>query len=98
MYLNISNQIKLKIFLFYYSVEWLIVDEADKLFEEGIRGFREQLEEITKACSNIDLRHGMFSATNTSAVSKWCRRNMKRLVTVTIGQRYIYCYIILPRL
>lgn len=71
-------------------MEWLIVDEADKLFEEGIRGFREQLEEITRACSNTDLRRGMFSATNTPAVSKWCRCNMKRLVTVTVGQRYYY--------
>nr|XP_012235584.1 PREDICTED: probable ATP-dependent RNA helicase DDX52 [Linepithema humile]XP_012235585.1 PREDICTED: probable ATP-dependent RNA helicase DDX52 [Linepithema humile] len=69
------------------NVEWLIVDEADKLFEEGIHGFREQLEEITRACSNTDLRRGMFSATNTPAVSKWCRCNMKRLVTVTVGQR-----------
>ncbi|KAL6256289.1 hypothetical protein P5V15_012405 [Pogonomyrmex californicus] len=69
------------------SVEWLIVDEADKLFEEGIRGFREQLDEITKACVNKDLRRGMFSATNTPAVSKWCRRNMKGLVTITVGQR-----------
>ncbi|KYN27282.1 PREDICTED: probable ATP-dependent RNA helicase DDX52 [Trachymyrmex cornetzi] len=69
------------------NVEWLIVDEADKLFEEGIRGFREQLEEITKACVSTSLRRSMFSATNTPAVSKWCRRNMKGLVTVTVGQR-----------
>ena len=75
------------IFSFYfYSVEWLIVDEADKLFEEGIRGFREQLDEITRACTNADLRRGMFSATNTPAVSKWCRHNMRGLVTV--GHRY----------
>lgn len=73
----------------FYSVEWLIVDEADKLFEDGIRGFREQLDAITKACTSENLRRGMFSATNTPAVSKWCRRNMKGLVTVTIGQRYI---------
>lgn len=82
------------IFLFYfYSVEWLIVDEADKLFEEGIRGFREQLDEITRACVNTNLRRGMFSATNTPAVSKWCRRNMKSLITVTVGQRYVCIYI-----
>jgi len=31
----------------------------------------------------------MFSATNTPAVSKWCRRNMKGLITVTVGQRYV---------
>lgn len=69
------------------NVEWLIVDEADKLFEDGVRGFKEQLDEITRACTNVNLRRGMFSATNTPAVSKWCRRNMKGLVTVTVGQR-----------
>lgn len=84
------------IFVFYfYSVEWLIVDEADKLFEEGIRGFREQLDEITRACTNKDLRRAMFSATNTPAVSKWCRHNMKGLVTVTVGHRYNKCHVIL---
>lgn len=69
------------------NVEWLIVDEADKLFEEGIRGFREQLDEITRACTNTNLHRGMFSATNTPTVSKWCRRNMKGLITVTVGHR-----------
>ncbi|OXU30946.1 hypothetical protein TSAR_002784 [Trichomalopsis sarcophagae] len=69
------------------NVEWLIVDEADKLFEEGTRGFKNQLEEISKACTNENIRRGMFSATNTPAVTKWCRHNLKGLVTVTIGQR-----------
>ena len=27
----------------HFSVEWLILDEADKLFEEGKDGFREQV-------------------------------------------------------
>ncbi|XP_029171199.1 probable ATP-dependent RNA helicase DDX52 [Nylanderia fulva] len=69
------------------NVEWLIVDEADKLFEEGIRGFREQLDEITRACTNTNLHRAMFSATNTPVVSKWCRHNMKGLVTITVGHR-----------
>lgn len=73
-----------------HSVEWLIVDEADKLFEDGIRSFREQLDEIMRACVNKNLCCGMFSATNTPTVSKWCRRNLKGLITVTVGQRYIY--------
>lgn len=71
------------------------MDEADKLFEEGIRGFREQLDEITRACTNTNLRRAMFSATNTPAVSKWCRHNMKGLVTVTVGHRYNKCHVIL---
>ncbi|XP_032680902.1 probable ATP-dependent RNA helicase DDX52 isoform X2 [Odontomachus brunneus] len=69
------------------NVEWLIVDEADKLFEDGIRGFKEQLDEITRACTNENLHRGMFSATNTPTVSRWCRRNMKGLITITVGQR-----------
>ncbi|MEQ2214760.1 hypothetical protein XENOCAPTIV_019166, partial [Xenoophorus captivus] len=34
------------------SVEWLVVDESDKLFEDGKTGFREQLATIFLACSN----------------------------------------------
>lgn len=69
------------------NVEWLIVDEADKLFEEGTRGFRDQLDQIHKACTNDNLSRAMFSATNTPAVTKWCRRNLKGLITVTVGHR-----------
>ncbi|XP_076248949.1 DExD-box helicase 52 isoform X2 [Calliopsis andreniformis] len=69
------------------NVEWLIVDEADKLFEDGTRSFRDQLEEISKACTNENLRRAMFSATNTPVVTKWCRQNLKGLVTVTVGHR-----------
>ena len=29
--------------MLYFSVEWLVLDEADKLFEEGKDGFREQV-------------------------------------------------------
>lgn len=27
-----------------YSVKWLVLDEADKLFEQGKAGFRDQVE------------------------------------------------------
>ncbi|XP_014600706.1 PREDICTED: probable ATP-dependent RNA helicase DDX52 [Polistes canadensis] len=69
------------------NVEWLIVDEADKLFEDGMRGFRDQLEEISTACTNPNLHRAMFSATTTPTVTKWCRKNLKSLVTVTVGLR-----------
>lgn len=29
----------------------------------------------------------MFSATNTPVVTKWCRHNLKQLVTITVGHR-----------
>ncbi|XP_003703115.1 DExD-box helicase 52 isoform X2 [Megachile rotundata] len=69
------------------NVEWLIVDEADKLFEDGTRCFRDQMETISKACTNENLRRAMFSATNTPVVTKWCRHNLKGLVTITVGHR-----------
>ncbi|XP_031840351.2 DExD-box helicase 52 [Nomia melanderi] len=69
------------------NIEWLVVDEADKLFEDGTRSFKDQLEEILKACTNKNLRIAMFSATNTPVVTKWCRHNLKGLITVTVGHR-----------
>ncbi|XP_008547010.3 probable ATP-dependent RNA helicase DDX52 [Microplitis demolitor] len=69
------------------NVEWLVIDEADKLFEAGTRGFRSQLKQISSACSNEKLRTAMFSATNTPIVNKWCNRNLKGFIGVTIGHR-----------
>ncbi|XP_043784797.1 probable ATP-dependent RNA helicase DDX52, partial [Apis laboriosa] len=69
------------------NVEWLIVDEVDKLFEDGIRCFRDQFEKISKSCTSEKLHKAMFSATNTPIVTKWCRRNLKGLITVTVGHR-----------
>ncbi|XP_043462282.1 probable ATP-dependent RNA helicase DDX52 [Leptopilina heterotoma] len=69
------------------NVEWLIVDEADKMFEDGTRSFRDQLSAISKACSNPKLRQAMFSATQTPAVTKWCRKNLKSWISVMIGLR-----------
>lgn len=69
------------------SVQWLIIDEADKLFELGVQSFRDQLEKILTACNNKQRRIAMFSATHTPAVAKWCCHNMRGLIRVTVGQR-----------
>jgi ATP-dependent RNA helicase DDX52/ROK1 len=69
------------------NIRWLVIDEADKLFETGNRGFREQLDQILLACSNKDKKIAMFSATYTPVVAKWCVHNMKALIRITIGQR-----------
>ncbi|XP_032433111.1 putative ATP-dependent RNA helicase DDX52 [Xiphophorus hellerii] len=69
------------------SVEWLVVDESDKLFEDGKTGFREQLATIFLACSNAKVRRAFFSATCTPEVEKWCRLNLDNLVSVNIGHR-----------
>ncbi|XP_065219051.1 probable ATP-dependent RNA helicase DDX52 isoform X2 [Planococcus citri] len=69
------------------SVEWLIIDESDKLFETGIRGFRDQLAVIYQACDSTNIKRAMFSATYTTEVAKWSRKNLKDLALVTIGHR-----------
>ncbi|KAM6907532.1 putative ATP-dependent RNA helicase DDX52 [Xenentodon cancila] len=68
-------------------VEWLVVDESDKLFEDGKRGFREQLATIFLACCNPKVRRAFFSATCTTEVEQWCRLNLDNLVSVNIGHR-----------
>ncbi|XP_056140976.1 probable ATP-dependent RNA helicase DDX52 [Lampris incognitus] len=69
------------------SVEWLVVDESDKLFEDGKSGFREQLATVFLACSGPKVRRAFFSATCTSDVEQWCRLNLDNLVSVNIGHR-----------
>ncbi|KAM3601409.1 uncharacterized protein V6R79_012282 [Siganus canaliculatus] len=69
------------------SVEWLVVDESDKLFEGGKAGFREQLAAVFLACSGPKVRRAFFSATCTSDVEQWCRLNLDNLVSVNIGHR-----------
>lgn len=63
------------------------MDEADKLFEEGKNGFREQFGQIYKECTSPSIKVGLFSATWTNSVAKWCRKNVKNFLTITIGQR-----------
>ncbi|XP_048259712.1 probable ATP-dependent RNA helicase DDX52 [Haliotis rufescens] len=69
------------------SVEWLVVDESDKLFEEGKRGFRDQLGVIYKACDSTHVRRAMFSATFACDVEEWCKLNLDNVVQVYVGLR-----------
>ncbi|KAI4884287.1 hypothetical protein NFI96_019992 [Prochilodus magdalenae] len=69
------------------SVEWLVVDESDKLFEDGKTGFRDQLATIFLACSSPKIRRALFSATFTMEVEQWCKLNLDNLVSVNIGPR-----------
>lgn len=72
------------------KIRWLVIDEADKLFEgssEQESDFRQQLDQVVGACGGRGRRVAMFSATHTPAVAKWCRRNLRGLITVTVGQR-----------
>ncbi|XP_061716683.1 DEAD box protein 52 homolog [Cydia pomonella] len=72
------------------KIRWLIIDEADKLFEGSAdeqSDFRQQMEQILAACGGKQRRVAMFSATHTPAVAKWCRHHMRGLINVTVGQR-----------
>lgn len=69
------------------SVEWLVVDESDKLFEAGKSGFREQLAAVFLACSSPRVRRALYSATCATDVEQWCRLNLDNLVSVNIGHR-----------
>uniref|UniRef100_A0A8C2KFN5 ATP-dependent RNA helicase n=2 Tax=Cyprinus carpio TaxID=7962 RepID=A0A8C2KFN5_CYPCA len=66
---------------------WLVVDESDKLFEEGKTGFREQLATIFLACTSPKIRRVLFSATFATDVEQWCKLNLDNLVCVNIGPR-----------
>lgn len=75
------------------NVEWLIVDESDKLFETSGKGntsFREQLACIYRACSEggAQLRRAFFSATLATDVEEWCSLNLDNVGSVTIGIRH----------
>ena len=65
-----------------------MVDESDKLFEDGKSGFREQLAAVFLACSGPRVRRALYSATCAADVEQWCRLNLDNLVSVNIGHRY----------
>ncbi|KAH8239056.1 hypothetical protein KR032_000300 [Drosophila birchii] len=66
-------------------VEWFVLDEADRLMEEGQNNFKEQLDDIYAACSHPAKCVAFFSATYTVPVAKWALRHLKNLVRVTVG-------------
>ncbi|KAL3873510.1 hypothetical protein ACJMK2_036618 [Sinanodonta woodiana] len=69
------------------SVQWLVVDESDKLFEEGKTGFRDQLAAIYKACDGHSVRRAMFSATFAYDVEEWCKLHLDNVLQIYIGAR-----------
>ncbi|XP_028938235.1 probable ATP-dependent RNA helicase DDX52 isoform X1 [Ornithorhynchus anatinus] len=68
-------------------VEWLVVDESDKLFEDGKSGFRDQLASVFLACTSPKVRRAMFSATFAHDVEQWCKLNLDNIISVSIGAR-----------
>ncbi len=68
-------------------VEWLVVDESDKLFEAGPKGFRDQLAAIYRACDKVNICRAMFSATLAVEVEEWCKLNLNSVISITVGAR-----------
>ncbi|XP_065084624.1 probable ATP-dependent RNA helicase DDX52 [Ochlerotatus camptorhynchus] len=67
------------------NIQYIVVDEADKLFEESKNGFREQLDLIMNACTNPCKVVAFFSATITKEVTAWASENMTNKVRFSVG-------------
>uniref|UniRef100_A0A0N5BXA6 Probable ATP-dependent RNA helicase DDX52 n=1 Tax=Strongyloides papillosus TaxID=174720 RepID=A0A0N5BXA6_STREA len=71
------------------KLEWLVVDESDRLFEttekDRDRDFRSQLAEIYNICDSLSIKHAFFSATFSGSVENWCKENLNDVIHVCIG-------------
>lgn len=65
-------------------VEYLVLDESDKLFELGLV---KQVDTIVKACSNPSIMRSLFSATLPDSVEELARTLMHDAVRVIIGRK-----------
>ncbi|KAL2487467.1 DEAD-box ATP-dependent RNA helicase 57 [Abeliophyllum distichum] len=66
------------------KVEFLVLDESDKLFELGLV---EQVDAVVKACSNPSILRSLFSATLPDTVEELARTIMHDAVRVIIGRK-----------
>ncbi|KAK3866697.1 hypothetical protein Pcinc_027786 [Petrolisthes cinctipes] len=76
------------------NVEMLVVDESDRLFEEGGGkggGFRDQLAEIYRACTHPAVIRAFFSATHSHQVQQWCATNLNNPAMINVGVRNTAC-------
>nr|CTP81973.1 Bm6672, isoform b [Brugia malayi] len=72
------------------GLNWLVVDESDRLFDttEGDdRCFRSQLAKIYQICSESPVRRAFFSATFSYEVEDWCKKNLNDVAMICIGSR-----------
>lgn len=65
-------------------VEYLVLDESDKLFELGLL---KQIDTIVKACSNPSIVRSLFSATLPDFVEDLARSVMHDAVRVIVGRK-----------
>ncbi|KAF9606577.1 hypothetical protein IFM89_026839 [Coptis chinensis] len=65
-------------------VEYLVLDESDKLFELG---YVKQIDCVVKACSNPSIIRSLFSATLPDSVEELARTIMHDAVRVIVGRK-----------
>lgn len=65
-------------------VEYLVLDESDKLFELGLL---KQIDTIVKVCSNPSIVRSLFSATLPDFVEDLARSVMHDAVRVIVGRK-----------
>ncbi|KAK9697759.1 hypothetical protein RND81_08G059500 [Saponaria officinalis] len=65
-------------------VEFLVLDESDKLFELG---FVKQIDFVVKACSNPSIIRSLFSATLPDTVEDLARTLMHDAVRIIVGRK-----------
>lgn len=66
-----------------HKLEWLIIDECDRLFEMG---FKDDLTTIYKHCLTSDkCCRAMFSATLEDKLVEWAKIQMTNVVVVNVG-------------
>ncbi|KAL4205425.1 hypothetical protein AMTRI_Chr01g137230 [Amborella trichopoda] len=65
-------------------VEYLVLDESDKLFELG---FMEQIDSVVKACSNPRIVRCLFSATLPESVEELARTIMHDAIRIIVGRK-----------
>ncbi|KAB1223916.1 DEAD-box ATP-dependent RNA helicase 57 [Morella rubra] len=70
------------------KVEYLVLDESDKLFEEGLL---KQIDSVVKACSNPSIIRSMFSATLPDFVEELARTIMHDAVRIIVGRKNTAC-------
>ncbi|KAH9735361.1 DEAD-box ATP-dependent RNA helicase 57 [Citrus sinensis] len=66
-------------------VEYLVLDEADKLFEVG--NLLKHIDPVVKACSNPSIVRSLFSATLPDFVEELARSIMHDAVRVIVGRK-----------
>jgi len=67
-------------------VEYLVLDESDKLFELG---FVEVIDSVVEACSNTSIIRSLFSATLPDSIEALARTIMHDAIRIIVGRKWV---------